>query len=110
VHRLEDVHLRGLLTLLGDDERVRLFVERELAALHEHDRRWGTGLVEALRALVEHPGSKSSAAASLHVSRAAFYDRLAKIESVLGAQLDDADIRVSLHVALIAEELAGRGG
>jgi purine catabolism regulator len=110
VHRLEDVHLRGLLTLLGDDERVRLFVERELAALHEHDRRWGTGLVEALRALVEHPGSKSSAAASLHVSRAAFYDRLAKIESVLGAQLDDPDIRVSLHVALIAEELAGRGG
>ncbi|TNM42046.1 PucR family transcriptional regulator [Nocardioides albidus] len=105
VHRLEDVHLRGLLTLLGDDDRVRLFCERELRQLREHDAQWGSGLVEALRALVEHPASKSLAAASLHVSRGAFYDRLAKIERVLGASLNDPDIRVSLHVALIAEDL-----
>lgn len=106
VHRLEDVHLRGLLTLLGDDDRVRLFADRELRQLREHDRRWGSGLVEALRALVEHPGSKSRAAASLHVSRPAFYDRLAKIEKVLGVDLDDPDIRVSLHVALLVEALS----
>ncbi len=106
VHRLEDVHLRGLLTLLGDDDRVRLFADRELKQLREHDRQWGSGLVDALRALVEHPASKSQAAASLHVSRAAFYDRLAKIENVLGADLNDPDIRVSLHVALLAEELS----
>ena len=106
VHRLEDVHLRGLLTLLGDDDRVRLFANRELRLLREHDSRWDSGLVDALRALVENPGSKSSAAASLHVSRPAFYDRLAKIEKVLGADLDDPDIRVSLHVALLAEDLS----
>mgnify|MGYP003340373692 CR=1 FL=1 len=52
------------------------------------------------------PASKSLAAASLHVSRAVFYDRLAKVEKVLGADLNDPDIRVSLHVALLAEELA----
>jgi len=106
VHRLEDVHLRGLLSLLGEDDRVRLFVARELDALRAHDETHGTDLRRVLRALVEHPGSKSEAAAALHLSRPAFYARLARIEEVLGARLDDADVRVSLHVALIAEEIA----
>ena len=109
VHRLADLHLRGLLALLGEDERVRLFVDRELALLQQHDRAHGsrTELLAALRALLLHPSSKTEAAASLHLSRAAFYDRLARIEAILGADLDDPDVRVSLHVALVADELAG---
>lgn len=109
VHRLADLHLRGLLALLGEDERVRLFVERELGPLQEHDRAHGsrTELLAALRALLLHPASKTEAAASLHLSRAAFYDRLARIESVLDADLDDPDVRVALHVALVADELLG---
>ena len=107
VHRLADLHLRGLLALLGEDERVRLFVERELGPLERHDRADGTrtDLLAALRALLLHPASKTEAAASLHLSRAAFYDRLARIEAVLGADLDDPDVRVSLHVALVAADL-----
>lgn len=105
VLRLEDVHIRGLLTLLGDDDRLRLFVARELDALKEHDRRSRHGLVDAAWALLRHTGSKSDAAASLHLSRPAFYDRLAKIEKVLGVDLDDPDIRVSLHVALLADDV-----
>lgn len=109
VHRLADLHLRGLLALLGEDERVRLFVERELGPLQQHDRADGsrTELLAALRALLLHPSSKTEAAASLHLSRAAFYDRLARIEAVLDADLDDPDVRVSLHVALVADELLG---
>jgi purine catabolism regulator len=109
VHRLADLHLRGLLALLGDDDRVRLFVARELEPLRRHDRSDSsrTDLIAALRALVLHPGSKTEAAASLHLSRAAFYDRLARIEAILGADLDDPDVRVSLHVALLADELSG---
>jgi purine catabolism regulator len=106
VHRLEDVHLRGLLAMLADDDRVRLFVRRELDALEAHDQHHGTGLVDAVRALVTHPASKSEAAASLHISRPVLYDRLAKAERLLGVDIDDPDIRVSLHVALLAEELA----
>lgn len=108
VHRLADLHLRGLLGLLGEDDRLRLFVERELAPLKQHDRADGsrTDLLAALRALLLHPASKTEAAASLHLSRAAFYDRLARIEKILDADLDDPDVRVSLHVALLADELA----
>ena len=39
--RLQDLHLRGLLALLGDDERIRLFVERELAPLRSPDGQAG---------------------------------------------------------------------
>ncbi len=109
VHRLEDVHLRGLLTMLADDDRLRLFTARELDALRHHDARAQTGLLDTVRALVRHPGSKSDAAAALHVSRSAFYDRLAKVEQVLGVDLDDPDILVSLHVAVLADEVFGEG-
>ncbi|MFB4320490.1 PucR family transcriptional regulator [Actinomadura sp. 21ATH] len=105
VHRLADVHLRGLLALLAGDDRLCLFVSRELDALYAHDEEHGEDLVRVLRALMNHPGSKSDAAAALHLSRPTFYARLAKIESVLGVRLDDPDVRVSLHVALVADEL-----
>jgi purine catabolism regulator len=105
VHRLEDVHLRGLLALLGSDERLVMYVDRELSTLRRHDAETGSDLVAAVRALVENPASKSRAAASLHLSRPVFYDRLAKVERLLGVRLDDPDIRVSLHVALLADEL-----
>ncbi len=39
------------------------------------------------------------------MSRLASYDRLAKVEGLLSVDLDDPDIRVSLHVALIADEV-----
>jgi len=107
VHRLEDVHLRGLLAMLVDDDRVRLFATRELDALRQHDIRFDSDLLQTVRALVTHPTSKSEAAASLHVSRPVFYDRVAKAGRVLGADLDDADVRVSLHVAMLADEVAG---
>jgi PucR family transcriptional regulator, purine catabolism regulatory protein len=99
VHRLGDVHLRGLLSMLRDDDRLQVFVARELEQLRAH------GLLDVVRALVRHPGSKSEAAASLHMSRPAFYDRLAKVERLLGVDLDDPDVRVSLHVAVLADEV-----
>jgi purine catabolism regulator len=100
VRRLEDVHVRGLLTLLAGDPRVAAFVERELAPLRTEPE-----LLRTLRALVEHPGSKAAAAAALHVSRPVLYDRIAKLERLLSVSLDDAEIRTSFHLALLADGL-----
>ncbi|MFC9359241.1 PucR family transcriptional regulator [Rhodococcus sp. NPDC057014] len=105
VYRLEDVHLRGLLSMLSDDDRLRLFADRELGPLKEHDAARRTDLLNTLRVLVRNPGSKSDAAAELHMSRSAFYDRLSRIAQVLDVDLDHPDILVSLHVAVLADEV-----
>ena len=100
VRRLDDVHLRGLLTLLADDARLTAFADRELAALRDQPE-----LLRTLRAVVEHAGRKSAAASSLNISRQVLYDRIAKIERLLGSSLDDAELRTSLHVALLADDV-----
>lgn len=102
VHRLRDVHLRGLLALLAEDDRLLDFAARELEPLAQVDRDEGTRLLTSARALVEHWGNKSAAAAALGVSRPVLYDRLHRIERLLGADLGDAEVRTSLHVALLA--------
>ncbi|WP_433873728.1 PucR family transcriptional regulator [Saccharopolyspora sp. CA-218241] len=101
VHRLDDVRLRGLLHLLRDDERVTAFVERELGALLD-DRR----LLDALRHFCDHGGNKSAAAAAAHLSRTAYYAQLARVEQLLGVSLGSPESVVSLHVALLARDLA----
>jgi PucR family transcriptional regulator, purine catabolism regulatory protein len=106
--RLPDLRLRGLLQLLRDEPRVQTFVERELGALLAHDAASGDDLVGALRAYLAAGRNKSTAAAALHLSRPAFYDRLTRIGQVLAADLDDVETCLSLHVALLARDTSAR--
>ena len=101
-YRLLDVRLRGLLHLLREDARLQTYVERELGPLLAHDARHGTNLTEALTVYLEHGGNKSAAAAAAHLSRPSFYERLRRIERILGVDLDSVESRLSLHVALLA--------
>ncbi|MGH8835576.1 MAG: PucR family transcriptional regulator [Actinomycetes bacterium] len=103
-YRLLDVRLRGLLHLLRADPRLQTYVERELGPLLAHDARHGTNLTEALTAYLEQGGNKSAAAATAHLSRPSFYERLRRIERILGVDLDSVESRLSLHVALLALE------
>ncbi|MCV7229064.1 PucR family transcriptional regulator [Mycolicibacterium komossense] len=105
---LADVHLRGLLNLLRDDERLRLFARRELGPLLAYDNERGTSLLSCLEGFLETPGPKSAAAKRLLLSRPVLYERLAKIESVLGVQLEDPAIRTSLHVAVMVTSLCDK--
>jgi len=101
-YRLLDVRLRGLLHLLREDARLQTYVERELGPLLAHDARHGAQLTEALTVYLEHGGNKSAAAAAAHLSRPSFYERLRRIEHILGVDLDSVESRLSLHVALLA--------
>ncbi|AIY16772.1 PucR family transcriptional regulator [Pimelobacter simplex] len=108
---LADVHVRGLVHLLRDDERLQAFAGRELGPLLAHDADRGTSLTDLLRVYLESRGGKAGAAKSLLVSRPVLYERLARIEAVLGVDLEDPQIRTSLHLALLAraslDELPG---
>jgi purine catabolism regulator len=100
--RLPDLRLRGLLHLLRDDPRVQAFAERELSRLLLHDDAAGTQLLPALTAYLEAGGNKAEAAKRAHLARPTMYERLRQIEDVLGVDLEPAESRLSLHVALLA--------
>src|SRR5271170_1831469 len=103
--RLPDLRLRGLLHLLRDDPRLQTFVERELGALLAAD----PGLIDALAAYLTAGGNKAEAAKASHLARPTFYERLRRIERILGTDLSSAESRTSLHVAMLALE-ASRAG
>ncbi|WP_431914145.1 PucR family transcriptional regulator [Micromonospora carbonacea] len=103
VFRLPHVGLAGLLHLLRDEPRLQTFVERELGALLAYDARHPREqLLGTLRAYLEQGRNKSAAAAAAHLSRPAFYERLARIARILDADLDSVEACLSLHVALLA--------
>jgi PucR family transcriptional regulator, purine catabolism regulatory protein len=101
-YRLPDLRLRGLLHLLRDDPRLQTFVERELGALLTAD----PGLVDVLAAYLAAGGNKAEAAKASHLARPTFYERLRRIERILGTDLSSAESRTSLHVALLARSAA----
>jgi PucR family transcriptional regulator, purine catabolism regulatory protein len=102
-YRLPDLRLRGLLQLLRDDPRVQAFAERELGPLLRHDAASGGQLLAALTAYLEAGGNKAEAAKRAHLARPTMYERLRRIEAVLGVSLDSAQSRTSLHVAVMAQ-------
>jgi PucR family transcriptional regulator, purine catabolism regulatory protein len=104
VYRLADLRLRGLLHLLRDDPRLQTFVERELGALLASEP--DTSLLDVLAAYLAAGGNKAEAAKKSHLARPTFYERLHRIERILGTDLGSAESRTSLHVALLALEAA----
>jgi purine catabolism regulator len=106
-YRLPDLRLRGLLHLLRDDPRLQTFVERELGALLASEQ--DTDLIGVLGAYLTAGGNKAEAAKNSHLARPTFYQRLQRIERILGTDLSSAESRTSLHVALLALEAARAG-
>jgi len=103
VHRLPNVGLAGLLYLLRDEPRLQTFAERQLGPLLAYDAQHPKEpLLPALRAYLDSGRNKSTAAANAHLSRPAFYERLARLEKVLNADLESVPVCLSLHVALLA--------
>jgi purine catabolism regulator len=101
-YRLADLRLRGLIHLLRDDPRVQTFVERELGPLLSAEP--DTSLLGVLAAYLAAGGNKAEAAKQAHLARPTFYERLRRIEHILGTDLGSAESRTSLHVALLALE------
>lgn len=107
-YRLPDIRLRGLLHLLRDDARLQTYVERELGPLLAHDAEHGTDLIGILGVYLTCGRNKSAAADAAHLSRPSFYERLRRVERVLGVDLDQVESCLSLHVALLALDAVRR--
>ncbi|MCA1308100.1 PucR family transcriptional regulator [Microbacterium esteraromaticum] len=101
VRRVDDRPLTRLVTELGGDHRLQEHSERMLAPLIRFDEQHGGDLLRVLRAVVAHPGSRTAAAASSHLSRSVFYQRLTLISDLLDADLDDGETLAALHLAVL---------
>jgi purine catabolism regulator len=100
--------LQRLLWSLGSSADVRTFVERRLGPIIEHDGARRSELVRTLEVYLECGGRKTETARALHLERQSLYHRLTRIESLLGASLDDADTRLGAHLALRVRRLVSR--
>lgn len=104
-HRATDIRLRGLLALLRKDPRVQQFVESELHGVLQAEARGEHGYLEMLGQFLESGGNKTALARSSYLSRPTLYARLSRLEQLLSVDLDDAESRTSLHVALLVYRL-----
>jgi len=100
--RIGDLRLRGLLYQLRDDPRVQAFTERELGPLLRQDEAAGTGLIRVLASYLQAGGNKAEAAQQARLARPTLYERLRRIEQLLGVSMESADSRIALHVALLS--------
>ena len=106
-YRATDVRLRGLLALLRNDPRAQQFAESELAGVLNAEAQGRNGLLDLLGRYLESGGNKAALARDGYLSRPTLYAHLAKLEELLGVDLNDAESRTSLHVALILHRLRG---
>jgi purine catabolism regulator len=88
---------------------LQSFAMDHLGVLMEHDRNHQLRLVETLHAYLSNFGSKRDAAAQLFVHRQTLYNRLEKLEELLGPDYMQQDKRLCLEMALLANAMIEGG-
>jgi len=105
LHHFSDLGTYQLLVRLSQGPELARFVESELRGVLDHDARARTRLLPTLRAYLEHAGRKADTVRALSIQRRTLYARLAKLESLLGRDLDLQDTRTRLTLAFQGLEL-----
>ena len=100
-----ELGLTGLLAAVAD-ERLVDYAKRLLGPLVEHDRARNGSLVATLRAFLE-TGEQQEAAKRLRVHPNTLRYRLDRIREIGGFDLEEAETRLNLAVALRVQALLG---
>jgi purine catabolism regulator len=95
-----DLGLYQLLTALGKDVEAARFYRKTLGKLIDHDQEHNAELVETLEAFFAGHGNLSQTAGRLHIHRNTLTYRLDRIAEITQLDLNDADARFSLQLAL----------
>lgn len=100
-----DLGVYQLLIRLAADPELSRFVDAELSALLEHDARSHAKLLPTLRCYLDCAGRKADTVRKLRVQRRTLYARLSRISAILGQDLEAADARLRLTLAVRAYDL-----
>ena len=105
VMHFNDLGVYRLLCRLQGSDDLREFYEQTLGPLAEYDAGHKTEMVTTLEAFFEHHGNVSRTAESLFLHRNSLLYRLDRIGEITGMELDDADDRFALQLALKVQPL-----
>jgi purine catabolism regulator len=100
--RFDDLGVYRLLFAAQDLPELRTFHDEALGPLIEYDRENGAELIRTLEAFFAARCGPKEAAALLGVHRNTVLYRLDRIRELTRLDLDDADVRLRLHLALCA--------
>ncbi len=97
------------LTVIGGD-RLAALVTRVLGPLLEWEAAHPSDLVHTLEVHLRHGCSPTRTAALLHVGRQSLYQRLERVESLLGVPVTDPDCHTELLLAAAAHRVLRSAG
>ncbi|HNP88644.1 MAG: helix-turn-helix domain-containing protein [Chloroflexi bacterium SZAS-1] len=100
-----DLGVYRLLLLLRESPELWEFYRTTLAALTDYDRKQHAELLKTLEAFFANLGNLARAAEALHVHRNTLLYRLERITEISGLNLDDAEERLALWLALKAHRV-----
>ncbi len=100
-----DLSLYHLLQRLQGCEELVAFYDQTLAPLVTYDREHDTQFVPTLQAFFTHHGNVSQTAKSLYLHRNSLLYRLERISEITAMDLDKADDRFALQLALKLQPL-----
>ncbi|CAG0968913.1 MAG: helix-turn-helix domain-containing protein [Anaerolinea sp.] len=94
-----------LLRSLKSPESLQHFCDSWLGELIVYDNRQHSGLLDTLRAYFTNNGNTALTAKELRIHRNTLAYRLNRIAEITRLDLEDADVRLNLHLALKAREV-----
>jgi purine catabolism regulator len=98
--RFEDLGVYRLIFAAERLPELAAFHDDALSALIGYDRNHGGDLIRTLKAFFDAKGGPKEAASLLDVHRNTVLYRLERVRDLTGLDLDDADVRLRLHLAL----------
>jgi purine catabolism regulator len=99
-----------LLTQLEDMPVMQRFCMEIMDPLVDYDAQHRSSLVQTIGAYFDHHGNISQTAEALYIHRNTLLYRLERIQELTGQSLDEADMRLALHLALKLRQLQPEGG
>ena len=101
-----DLGIYRLLSHFGNEPELTDFMREQIGPLLDHDAEFSSELVLTLDAFLQHGLAKTETATALGIRRQTLYNRLARINAVLGHEaLSGHESRTALGLALHAWRL-----
>ncbi|BES64271.1 hypothetical protein SANA_07100 [Gottschalkiaceae bacterium SANA] len=101
----EDIGIYKLLSLIGDQERLKEFYTETIGALEDYDRLKDTRFKEVLKLYISNNRSEKKVAELMYLHRNTINYQLAKIEKIIDCDLSQVDVFVKIYLAFCIENI-----